>query len=84
MENNLQIIKTYCGDVEDRIRSCRSKEIAELLTDRLCSEVDKGCKSSIINGILKSHINKIIEQVFDQDGNNRFLEDLNEKQTRAF
>ena len=83
MEENLKIINTFCGDIEDRIKACRSKEIAELLADRLCIEVDLGCHSSIVQNVLKSHINQLIGQVFDRQGNNRFLEEQDEKQTNS-
>jgi hypothetical protein len=78
-----QIIKTFCGDIEERIRACRSKEIAELLANRVCAEAEKGCKSKMVNGVLKSHIDKLIRKVFDQNGNNKYLEEQDAEQNQS-
>ena len=74
MEDNFQIIKQYCGDVEQRLRSCRSKTIAEHLVNRLCSEVEMNCKSQMVQTALKVHVDKLIGQIFDLNGNNIYLE----------
>lgn len=73
------IIKQYCGDIDERIKSCRSKKVAELLKQRLCSELKRNCKSSIINRMLLDHADKTINKVFDQSGKNKYLETSNEK-----
>ena len=78
MEENFQIIKQYCGDVEKRLRSCRSQAIAEHLAVRLCTELELNCKSDMVKDVLKRHVNKLIEQIFDKNGNNIYLEESNE------
>lgn len=81
MEENLQLIKQYCGDVEQRLRSCRSRTIAEHLVDRLCDEVAMNCKSQMIQNVLKLHVDKLVGQIFDKNGNNIYLEEYNAKKS---
>lgn len=77
MEESLEIIKKYCGNVEERIRSCRSRAIAESLADRLCFEVNQNCKSDMVQNVLKSYVSRLVNDIFDQNGRNKYLEDRN-------
>ncbi len=70
-----QVIQTYCGDVTARIRACRTRKIAEQLKWRLCEELSRHCPSEMVQLILRNHVDKIIEETFDQEGNNLFLEE---------
>lgn len=84
MEDNIKLIKQYCGDVEQRLRSCRSQTIAAQLVDRLCTEVEMNCKSQMVQSVLKLHVDKLIGQIFDSNGNNIYLEDTDAKTTHSY
>ena len=81
MEEHLRIIQNICGDVEQRLRSCRSKTIAEHLTERMCSEIAMNCQSDIIRHALKVYVDKLVGQIFDKNGNNNYLEKKDAKKT---
>ena len=72
-------IKKYCGNIRERVEACRSKEVALALKERLCSELSHDCASEMVNNVLLLHVDKIIEQVFDENGKNiKLLEKNNE------
>ncbi|MBN2355839.1 hypothetical protein JXO59_06985 [candidate division KSB1 bacterium] len=78
MKTNLdaiELIRTCCGDLQERIHACRSKHIAEQLKDRLCKELSHKCQSEMVHLLLISHIDKIIQETFDEEGRNQFLEE---------
>ncbi len=77
MESEI-IIKKYCGNVPERIKACRSREVAELLRDRMCSELSIGCYSTMINNALRDYVNKLINETFDKNGKNIYLEKRND------
>ena len=70
-----QTIQKYCGNIRERILACRSKNVAVALKERLCTELQSNCESSMINNVLQEHVDGIIEQVLDDRGKNRYLED---------
>lgn len=70
-----KIIETYCGNIRERILACRSRNIAFALKERLCSELKLNCQSDMVNNVLNEHVNHLIDEIFDQDGKNKFLED---------
>jgi hypothetical protein len=65
MENDKAIIKNICGNVEERIRACHSRQIAEMLKERLCSELANQCKSEIIQNFLIHYVDNLIIENFD-------------------
>jgi len=74
MESEMLIIKKYCGNIEERIKACKNKQIAEYLKNQLCYELELNCKSDIVMNVLQSYINKLIKTTFDKNGNNITLE----------
>lgn len=79
MKKAEDIIRDYCGDIERRIQACRTRDVAELLKRRLCSELESSCHSSMIKNVLVNHVDKLIEKDFDNTGKNKFLENSYEK-----
>ena len=75
MRNGFNIIVKHCGNVEERIKACRSREIAVRLKERLCDELSVHCASDMIKGSLLNFVDKLIERTFDADGHNKTLED---------
>ena len=73
------IIKDYCGDIEQRIKACRSRDVAELLKHRLCSELKRNCESTMIKDVLIDHVDKLISKMFEKSGNNKYLENNHEE-----
>ena len=65
MENDKAIIQNICGNVEKRIRACHSRHIAEMLRDRLCTELAIQCKSEIVQNFLIQYVDKLIIENFD-------------------
>jgi hypothetical protein len=74
MEQELNVINKYCGQIEERIKACKNRDIAEILLNRLCSELDQNCKSDVVLNFLRVHVEKLIKEVFDENGNNRLME----------
>lgn len=67
-------IKKYCGDIRERLLACRTKSIAFALKERLCSELRLNCQSNMVNNVLNAHVDRLIDEIFDHDGKNKFLE----------
>ena len=74
MGAEIEIIKKYCGDVEERIRVCRDRSVAEFLRHRLCDELNAYCTSPLMRHVLRSYIDQYITKVFDKNGKNKYLE----------
>ncbi|GEM_PF-1275515 len=64
-----------CGDVQSRIHACRTRQIACMLKDRLCQEFAQDCVSELIRQLIARHIDELIADTFDRDGNNKYLEE---------
>ena len=73
MKKSEDIIRRVCGDVEQRLRACRSRQVAEMLKDKLCQELQSECKSEIVQNFLTHHIDRVMNIIFDKDGNNRLI-----------
>jgi hypothetical protein len=69
-------IRKYCGNVVERLRACRSREVAVLLKQQMCDEMSQHCQSEMIRNTLARYVDKLVEETFDQNGNNRYLEAL--------
>ncbi|OPZ71906.1 MAG: hypothetical protein BWY83_00922 [bacterium ADurb.Bin478] len=63
------------GDLMLRIRACRSREVALMLSQQIYAEFGKACKSPMARNLLRQNMNDLIRQTFDKNGKNRFLED---------
>lgn len=74
MNNEYLKIRQICGDVDQRIAACRTKNIAEMLKSQLCHELDQACESEMIKNLLSAHIDSIITETFNSNGQNKFLE----------
>ncbi len=74
MEAELKIIKKYCGDIGERIRVCREEKIARTLKECLCRELETNCRSQDVHHFLAKYVDRIIHDVFDANGKNKFLE----------
>lgn len=72
---SLKLIQTQCGDIRQRIQACRSRNIAEQLKKRLCGELQADCPSEMVVALLSNHVDQIINQTFDGNGKNRYLEE---------
>lgn len=69
-------IRKYCGNVVARLRACRSREVAVLLKQQMCDEMSQRCQSEMIRNTLERYVDKLVEETFDQNGNNKYLEAL--------
>lgn len=67
MERTEDKIRKYCGDIEERIKACRSKEAALMVKRRMCGELKEHCKSEIIYNTLSYRIDRLIHALFDED-----------------
>lgn len=80
MNEEMKIIGFFCGDIQERIKACRSREIAELLKNRVCDELAEMCKSDVIRLVLLHQVSKLIDQTFDSSGKNIYLEETHNVQ----
>jgi hypothetical protein len=78
MNDQMEIISGYCGNIKERIRSCKSRKIALLLRDSMCSEFKSRCKSDIVANLLLKYSDDLIDATFDKNGMNIYLEENNE------
>jgi hypothetical protein len=69
-------IRTYCGNVAERLRACRNREVAIMLKQQMCKEMSQRCQSEMIRNTLERYVDKLVEETFDQNGNNSYLEAL--------
>ena len=69
-----QTIQQYCGNIKERLLACRNKRVAVALKDRLCTELQLNCKSDMVNNVLNAQVELMINEIFDQNGKNKFLE----------
>ncbi|HPG39771.1 MAG TPA: hypothetical protein PLP19_13480 [bacterium] len=74
MDSELKIIKKYCGQIEERINACKSRDIAVLLMNRLCAELEQNCKNSNVMEYLQKHVSILITNYFDKNGNQKLME----------
>ena len=72
--NSDETIEKYCGDIRERLLACRSINVAYALKERLCFELRLNCESDMVNNVLNAHVDLMIEEIFDQDGRNRYVE----------
>jgi hypothetical protein len=72
--NSEKIIQQNCGNIRERLLACRSKSVAFALKDRLCSELKLNCQSNMVNNVLNEHVDQLIQEIFDQNGKNKYLE----------
>jgi len=73
-------IQRLCGDIKERVRACRSRHVAEMLKDKMCTELSRQCKSEIILNLLSQNVDKLIAETFDDSGNNlKLMEKMNEQ-----
>ena len=77
MKKPEDIIRRVCGDVEQRLRACRSRQVAEMLKDKLCQELQSECKSEIVQNFLTHHVDRVMNTIFDKEGNNRLIDGAN-------
>jgi len=58
------IIQAICGSVADRIDACADLSVAQVLKERLCSELHEGCQSEIVNNFLDNIVDDLIKRKF--------------------
>jgi len=76
-ENEIQRV---CGNIKERVRACRSRQVAEMLKEKMCRELSRQCKSEIILNLLSQNVDKLIAETFDNSGNNlKLMEKVNEQ-----
>lgn len=67
------LIQKYCGNVEERIRACRSRQVAEILKNLLCHDLKNGCSDKATSDYLRKKIDLLIEKSFTRDGKNKYI-----------
>ncbi len=72
--NTEKIISENCGNIKERLLACRTKNVANALKERLCSELKLNCESNMVNNVLNKHVDLLINDIFDQNGSNKYLE----------
>ena len=60
-----QIIKKYCGSVEQRIAACCDERVAQYLKNNLHSEIQKKCGCEAIAKFLDIYIENLIREKFN-------------------
>lgn len=71
---NKNLIVKYCGNIEERIRSCRSRRVAKYLKKLLCLELHDHINNKAIETDLKLEIEHYIQTYFSKNGDNIFIQ----------
>lgn len=70
MEDEIeQIIKKYCGAVEERIAACRDRKVAKYLKQSICNEIKQICKSKSVLDFAKQYVDHLIQVKFQSRKN---------------
>jgi len=64
-----QIIKKYCGSVEDRVAACCDKQVAKYLKQSIYSEIQQKCKSEPVLAFVKQYVENLIQVKFQTSKN---------------
>ena len=59
-----QLIKKYCGSLEERITACCDEKVAECLKQNLFCEISRQCKSEVIAEFLNKYVDNLINAKF--------------------
>jgi hypothetical protein len=51
-----ELVREFCGGINQRIRSARTREEAERIVQETCSRFDQSCESDVIRSFLKKHV----------------------------
>ncbi|GEM_PF-909633 len=73
MTDHDEIIKKLCGNLEERVRACRSKTVAEYLKRVLLIELRKFSTDELTFQYFEKKFNELVKCYFDQDGCNKFI-----------
>jgi len=60
-----QIIKKYCGSVEDRIAACCDKKVAKYLKQSIYSEIKQNCKSESVLDFVRQYVEHLFQLKFE-------------------
>lgn len=63
-KNSEQIIREYCGSVEERIAACRDKHVAEYLKQNICSEIKRHSNDDSLLSRIETYIDNLIDARF--------------------
>lgn len=74
MMNHEETIKQFCGNIEDRIRSCRSKAVAGYLKRVLLKELKKHTADEMIHHYFEKKYNELVKCYFDTNGCNKLID----------
>lgn len=65
MESNTkQMMKQYCGAIEERVASCRDKQVAEYLKQNICLELERHSNDQFVLNYIATYIDNLIEARF--------------------
>ncbi len=74
MREQEDIIRRYCGNIRERLAACRERSAALALKELMCSELNRHCESQMIKNVLQVHVDRLIDELFDEKGKNKQLE----------
>ncbi|MBN2089323.1 hypothetical protein JW964_06905 [candidate division KSB1 bacterium] len=73
MTNHDEIIQKLCGNLEERVRSCRSKTVAEYLKRVLLMELKKHSADELTYDYFQKKFDELAKCYFDKDGCNKII-----------
>ena len=62
--NKQQIMKQYCGQIEERVAACRDKTVAEYLKQNICLELKRHSNDQFVLNYIATYIDNLIEARF--------------------
>jgi hypothetical protein len=74
MTNQAEIVTQFCGNIEDRIRSCRSKTVVGYLKRVLLQELKKCSADEMVHQYFEKKFDELVECYFYKNGCNKLIE----------
>jgi len=69
MKNIEDIVKKYCGSLEERMDACKDRKVAAILKERICWEFKRSGNKELTLDFVKQYLDNLIAAKFTVDEN---------------
>ena len=56
-----ELVRQYCGNIEERIQTSCSKSEARKFADNACEEFDNECDSEVVKNFLRQYVHSLVD-----------------------
>ncbi len=57
-----ELVRQYCGNIEEQIQTSRSKSEARRFADQACEKFDNECESEVVKTFLRHYIGRLVDK----------------------